>query len=265
MSSPWPAHSLVDGRSSMAAVEQLKGRIALVTGASSGLGERFARVLDRAGATIVVTARRQERLNALAAELTDPLVSCGDITDAAYRAELVDANRLRFDHLDILVNNAGACDGGLLEDQSLQDLTSVIDLNLVALMDMCRLAAPLLFKAEHAAVVNVASMYGVVASRGPMAAYNATKGGVVNFTRHLAAQWGPRGVRVNALAPGFFPSEMTGMLENEQFAASIRARTLLGRTPSVDELDGPLLFLASEASSYVTGHMLVVDGGWTAV
>jgi NAD(P)-dependent dehydrogenase (short-subunit alcohol dehydrogenase family) len=265
MSSPWPAHSLVDGRSSMAAVEQLKGRIALVTGASSGLGERFARVLDRAGATVVVTARRQERLNALAAELTDPLVSCGDITDAAYRAELVDATRLRFDHLDILVNNAGACDGGRLEDQSLQDLTSVIDLNLVALMDMCRLAAPLLFKAERAAVINVASMYGVVASRGPMAAYNATKGGVVNFTRHLAAQWGPRGVRVNALTPGFFPSEMTGMLEDEQFAASIRARTLLGRTPSVEELDGPLLFLASEASSYVTGHMLVVDGGWTAV
>jgi NAD(P)-dependent dehydrogenase (short-subunit alcohol dehydrogenase family) len=248
----------------MAAVEQLKGRIALVTGASSGLGERFARVLDRAGATVVVTARRQERLNALAAELTDPVVSCGDITDAAYRAELVDAAR-RFDHIDILVNNAGACDGGPLEDQSLQELTSVIDLNLVALMDMCRLAAPLLFKAESAAVINVASMYWVVASRGPMAAYNATKGGVVNFTRHLAAQWGPRGVRVNALAPGFFPSEMTGMLEDEQFAASIRARTLLGRTPSVEELDGPLLFLASEASSYVTGHMLVVDGGWTAV
>jgi NAD(P)-dependent dehydrogenase (short-subunit alcohol dehydrogenase family) len=98
-----------------------------------------------------------------------------------------------------------------------------------------------------------------------MAAYNATKGGVVNFTRNLAAQWGPRGVRVNALAPGYFPSEMTGMLEDEQFAASIRARTLLGRTPAVDELDGPLLFLASEASSYVTGHVLVVDGGWTAV
>lgn len=249
----------------MAPVEQLRGQVALVTGASSGLGERFARVLDRAGATVVVTARRKERLEALAADLTDPLVSCGDITDATYRAELVEATMGRFGHLDLLVNNAGACDGGPLEGQSLEDLTSVIDLNLVALMDMCRLAAPLLFKSERASVINVASMYGLVGSRGPMAAYNATKGGVVNFTRHLAAQWGPRGVRVNALAPGFFPSELTGMLEDERFAASIRARTLLGRTPSIDELDGPLLFLASDASSYVTGQMLVVDGGWTAV
>lgn len=243
----------------------LEGRIALVTGASAGLGERFARVLDGAGATVVVTARRQERLDALARDLTEPLVSCGDITDGAYREGLITATVERFGHLDILVNNAGACDDGRLEDQSLADLTSVIDLNLVALMDMCRLAAPLLFKAEHASVINIASMYGVVASRSSMSAYNATRGGVVNFTRQLAAQWGSRGIRVNALAPGYFPSEMTGMLEDEGFVQTISARTLLGRPPIADELDGPLLFLASEASSYVTGHTQVVDGRWTAV
>ncbi len=114
-------------------------------------------------------------------------------------------------------------------------------------------------------MVNVASMYGIVGSRGPMAACNATKGAVVNFTRNLASQWGSRGVRVNALAPAYFPSEMTGMLEDHELARWIGQRTLLGRTPTIDELDGQLLFLASDASSYVTGHTLVVDGGWTAV
>jgi NAD(P)-dependent dehydrogenase (short-subunit alcohol dehydrogenase family) len=98
-----------------------------------------------------------------------------------------------------------------------------------------------------------------------MAAYNATKGAVVNLTRQPASQWGGRGVRVNALAPGYLPSEMTGFLTDADFARSIRERTLLARTPSLDEIDGPLLFLATDASSYVTGHVLVVDGGWTAV
>lgn len=88
---------------------------------------------------------------------------------------------------------------------------------------------------------------------------------MTNLTRHLAAQWGERGVRVNALAPGYFPTDLTGNLADPDFAATVSARTLLGRTPSLDELDGPLLFLASPASSYVTGHVLVVDGGWTAV
>jgi NAD(P)-dependent dehydrogenase (short-subunit alcohol dehydrogenase family) len=244
---------------------ELTGRVALVTGASVGLGERFARVLDAAGASVVMTARRRERLDSVAADLHDPLVSDGDITDAAYRQELVAATLDRHGRLDILVNNAGANDSGRLERQTLEELTSIIDLNLVAVMDMCRLAAPLLFKSEHASVVNIASMYGVVASISPMAAYNATKGAVVNFTRNLASQWGSRGIRVNALAPGFFPSEMTGMLEDEEWASWIRSRTLLGRTPAIEEIDGPLLFLASDASSYVTGHTLLVDGGWTAV
>ena len=114
-------------------------------------------------------------------------------------------------------------------------------------------------------MINVASMYGLVASRGPMAAYNATKGALINLTRHLAAVWGQSGVRVNAMAPGYFPSEMNGFLSNPTFARSVRERTLLGRTPTPDELDGPLLFLASAASSYITGQALVIDGGWTAV
>jgi len=166
--------------------------------------------------------------------------------------------------LDILVNNAGICDGGPLEDQSLEQLRDVIEIDLVAVIDMCRLAAPMLFRSEHASVINVASIFGLVGSRGAMAAYNASKGGVVNFTRHLAAQWGPRAVRVNALAPGYFPTELTGGLADGGLVATITERTLLGRTPRIDELDGSLLYLASDASSYTTGHVLTVDGGWTA-
>jgi NAD(P)-dependent dehydrogenase (short-subunit alcohol dehydrogenase family) len=170
-----------------------------------------------------------------------------------------------YGRLDVLVNNAGICDGGAIEDQSLDALRAVIEVNLVSVLDVCRLTAPLLFNARAASVINIASIYGVVASRGPMAAYNATKGGIVNFTRHLAAQWGGRGVRVNALAPGYFPSEMTDFLTDASFAQSIRERTLLARTPDLAEIDGPLLFLATDASSYMTGQTLVIDGGWTSV
>jgi NAD(P)-dependent dehydrogenase (short-subunit alcohol dehydrogenase family) len=170
-----------------------------------------------------------------------------------------------YGQLDVLVNNAGICDGGPLERQALDDLRRVVEVNLISVMDLCRLAADLLRAAPAASVINVASMYGIVASRDPMAAYNATKAALINLTRHLAAVWGQDGVRVNALAPGYFPTELTGFLADPDFAQSIRDRTLLGRTPEADELDGPLLFLATDASSYMTGQALVIDGGWTAV
>jgi NAD(P)-dependent dehydrogenase (short-subunit alcohol dehydrogenase family) len=238
----------------------LDGKVALVTGASSGLGARFALLLRRAGATVIATARREGRLRAL----PDIETIAGDIADPAFRSSLVEAIRSRHARLDVLVNNAGIVDFAPLEVQSLAEITEVVQVNLVSVMDLCRLAAPLLFASRSASVVNVSSIYGVTASRGPMAAYNATKGAIVNLTRNLAAQWGARGVRVNALAPGYFPSEMTEHLGDPELVGRIKANTLLGRVPDCSELDGPLLFLASAASSYVTGHTLVVDAGWTA-
>jgi NAD(P)-dependent dehydrogenase (short-subunit alcohol dehydrogenase family) len=244
---------------------RLDGRVALVSGASSGLGARFVRVLHQAGAYVVATARRADRLNELGRELGDRFeVLPGDITDGAHRLALV--RRLgNVGRLDVLVNNAGICDDGPIEEQSLDELVRVVEVNLVSVLDLCRLSAPLLFASKCSSVINIASIYGLVASRGPMAAYNATKGAVVNLTRQLAAQWGERGVRVNALAPGYFPTELTGFLADPDFQRSIREHTLLARIPDERELDGPLLFLASDASSYMTGQVLVIDGGWTAI
>ncbi|MGH7747747.1 MAG: SDR family NAD(P)-dependent oxidoreductase, partial [Candidatus Dormibacteria bacterium] len=247
-------------------VWRLEGRVALVTGASTGLGARFARVLHRAGAHVLVTARRRDLLDGLVQECGARMVAMpGDITDPLHRQALIEHATDTHGRLDVLVNNAGICDDGPLEEQDLADLLHVLDVNLISVLDTCRLSAPLLLAAPSASVVNVASIFGVVASRAPMAAYNATKGALVNLTRHLAAQWGDRGVRVNALAPGYFPTDLTGHLADADFARSVAERTLLGRIPRVDELDGPLLFLASDASSYMTGQTLVIDGGWTAV
>lgn len=244
---------------------RLEGRVALVTGASAGLGARFAQVLHAAGAHVIVTARRAHRLQELAQACGHRIETlAGDIGDPLHRQQIAE---LAHGHgrLDVLVNNAGICDDGPLEDQSLDDLRRVVEVNLISVMDLCRLTVNLLRAAPAASVINVASMYGVVASRGPMAGYNATKGGLISLTRHLAAVWGQDGIRVNALAPGYFPTELTGFLADSAFAQSIRDRTLLGRTPTPGELDGPLLFLASAASSYMTGQVLVIDGGWTAV
>ena len=246
---------------------RLDGRVAIVTGASSGLGARFAQVLHSAGATVVLAARRADRLDALVAELGERAhaVECDVTVDADCR-RLVDEAVAVGGRLDVLVNNAGTTYPGPAETEPPDEFRRVIDVNLTSVFVLSQLAFEPLRASGHGSIVNIASVLGLVASTPiKQASYTASKGGVVNLTRELACQWARKGVRVNALAPGWFPSEMTAHMwgddASERFVSS---NAPLGREGHDHELDGALLFLASDASSYVVGHTLLVDGGWTA-
>lgn len=246
----------------------LDGRVAVVTGASSGLGNRFARVLHSAGATVVVAARRGDRLEQLAGELGDRVVPVvADLADAAGRESVVEA-ALGAGGLDVLVNNAGVGYPGPAETEPLERFTETVDLNLTAVFHLSQLAASrAMLPAGRGSIVNIASVLGLVAAAPiKQAAYCASKGAVVNLTRQLGCEWGRKGVRVNAIAPGWFPSEMTQaeMFDDPSGSDFVRRNTPMGRAGEVEELDGALLYLAGDASSYVTGQVLAVDGGWTA-
>ena len=248
---------------------RLDGRIAIVTGASGGLGARFARVLAAAGARVVLAARRAERLEALAAQLSDAQALPCDLAQDGAADALVDATIARYGRVDVLVNNAGFSEPTPALDESTDHFTHTLRVNLVAPFELARESARAMIAAGHGGVVvNVASIWGLVGvGQIPEAGYAASKGGLVNLTRELGAQFARKGVRVNCLAPGWFRSEMTEgrMFGDEQAERWIRQRTPMGRGGDEHELDGALLFLASDASSFLTGQVLCVDGGWTAI
>ncbi|MFN8104634.1 MAG: SDR family oxidoreductase [Acidimicrobiia bacterium] len=247
---------------------RLDGAVCLVTGASSGLGARFAEVLHGAGATVVLAARRRERLDDLAARLERSVVVGCDVTEEADRVRLVETAARECGRVDVLVNNAGVSQMVRMEKESLEQWEHTFAVNVTALHRLSLLAGAGMLERGSGVIVNVASMYGFVGRWDipGAASYSATKAAVVNLTRELGAQWARRGVRVNALAPGYFPSEMTGTgIDDPRFRDRLERRCPAGRPGRADELDGALLFLASDASTYVVGQTLVVDGGWTAV
>ncbi|MBV8281414.1 MAG: SDR family oxidoreductase [Candidatus Eremiobacteraeota bacterium] len=245
---------------------RLDDRVAVVTGASSGLGARFARVLSAAGAKLVLAARRKDRLEALARELGDALPVACDVTDEAQVSHLFDAAMKRYGQIDILVNGAGDADPYAAEEEPLKAFADIIALNLTAAFSVAQHAARPMLARGRGSIINMASVLGLVGGGlRAVPGYAASKGGLVNLTRELALEWAGRGVRVNALAPAYFESELTaGIFANKKALEVIGRMTPMGRPGLSHELDGPLLFLASDASSYVTGQILAVDGGYLA-
>jgi hypothetical protein len=248
---------------------RLDGRVAIVTGASSGLGAQFARVLHAVGARVVLVARRRERLEALAGELDGASVCAVDLAEAGAAEQVVEHARDAFGRVDVLVNNAGITTVAPALDESPESFADTLRVNLMAPFALaCAAARTMLDSDAGGSIVNVASILGLVGvGQIPQAGYAASKGGLVNLTRELAAQWARRGVRVNAIAPGWFPSEMTEgrMFGDERAERWMRNRTPMGRGGAIDELDGALLFLAGDMSTFVTGQVIAVDGGWVSV
>lgn len=245
--------------------QPLAHRVAIVTGASSGLGARFATVLAEAGAQVVTCARRLERLTELARAQPAIHPVRGDVTEGDDRAELVATTLERFGRIDVCVNNAGISSGGPDRQATVEAFRSVMRLNVEALFALSQAVAVPMREQGSGSVINISSMFSFIASQPvPEAGYVASKSAVNGLTRELAAQWARDGVRVNAIAPGWFPSEMTArLLDDERTQRWFERRCPMGRPGRIDELDGILLFLASDASSYCTGQVITIDGGWT--
>jgi NAD(P)-dependent dehydrogenase (short-subunit alcohol dehydrogenase family) len=242
---------------------RLDGKVAVVTGASSGLGVAFARALASAGADVALGARRADKL-ADTAQLVEKegrraVVRATDVSDPDACTALVQAAMDEFGHVDVLVNNAGVGTAVPATKETPEQFRQVVEVNLEGSYWMAQACGRVM--QPGSSIVNVGSVLGSTTAGLPQAAYAATKAAIIGLTRDLAQQWtGRKGIRVNALAPGFFPSEMTDQYPPGYLDQMIW-RVPVGRGGDPDELCAALLFLASDASSYVTGVVLPVDGG----
>jgi NAD(P)-dependent dehydrogenase (short-subunit alcohol dehydrogenase family) len=247
----------------------LTGRVAIVTGGSIGLGRQMAEGLAEMGAHLVLCARKEERCRQAAEELQQlgikvlPL-AC-DVKSPGSIQELVDATIVQFGRIDVLINNAGTSWGAPVEEMRLEDWNKVIETNLTGTFLCAQAVGKVMIRQGRGKIINIASVAGLGGApvELPAIGYHASKGGVISFTKDLACKWAPHNIQVNAIAPGWFPTHMSNrVLEHhrELFLSHIPLR----RFGNEHDLKGAAVFLASDASNYVTGHVLVVDGGQSA-
>lgn len=252
---------------------EMKGQVALVTGCSSGLGVQMARALASAGCNVVPIARRLEKLEEVAASIradfgVEVLPLRCDITSTE-QVEAVVAKALeRFGRIDVLVNNAGTGAVAPAEEITDAQFENEFQIDLFGSFKVARaVAAKAMIPAKYGRIINIASMYGLVGNKiAPASPYHAAKGGVVNLTRALAAEWGKHGITVNSICPGYFYTPLTVETLNSEYFQNYAKQVIpLERYGNEGELDTAVLFLASPASAYVTGVALPVDGGYTCV
>ncbi|MGA9497578.1 MAG: SDR family oxidoreductase [Terriglobales bacterium] len=247
----------------------LSGRVAIISGGSIGLGRQMAEGLAEMGANLVLCARKKERCE----EAAEALRSVGvqtlalecDVKDKATIHQVVEKTLAKFGRLDILINNAGVSWGVPMEEMTLEQWDKVLSTNLTGTFLFCQAVGKAMIAQHSGKIINIASVAGLRGASSELQAigYHASKGGVIAFTKDLACKWAPHNIQVNAVAPGWFPTHMSGWII-EHRKESLLQRIPLGRFGADHDLKGAAVFLASDASAYVTGHVLVVDGGQTA-
>jgi len=247
----------------------LSGRVAIVTGGSIGLGRQMAEGLAEAGAKLVLCARNKERCDLAAAELqkagADVLSLGCDVKKPESIQSVVDQTLARFGRIDILINNAGTSWGAPVEEMKLEQWNKVMDTNMTGAFLFCQAVGKVMVPRKRGKIINIASVAGLRGSPPDFQAigYQASKGALIAFTKDLACKWAMHNINVNAIAPGWFPTNMSGALI-ERNQEGLRQRIPLHRFGSEHDLKGAAVFLASDASDFVTGHTLVVDGGQIA-
>ena len=249
----------------------LKDKVAMVTGAGQGLGRQFALALSDAGAAVVVAELNTETGPKVAEEIkatgAKAIAAPTNVVEPASVQAAVDETLKTFGGIDILVNNAGISIRGDAENMPRQDWLKVIDVNLTGVFNCCQAAGRVMLNQSRGSIINIASMSGsIVNVPQHQANYNASKAAVIQLTKSLAVEWVKRGVRVNSISPGYMCTAMLqGQLDDPNYGGVWLERTPLGRAGRPEELGPLVVFLASEASSFMTGANIIIDGGYTAV
>ena len=247
----------------------IRGKTAVVTGSTKGIGNGIARAYAQAGADVVIVSRHQEDCDRAAAELREKygartLAVAGDVTKRGDIENIMNKTVEAFGRIDILLNNAGSAITKRAEDLTEADWDRVVDLDLKAVFFCAQAAGRVMIKQKRGKIINISSILGIVADKQVLP-YAVAKGGVLQMTKALALEWAKHNIQVNAICPGYVKTEMNAAdLESDKIGSHLLGKIAMRRFGEVDEIAGAAIFLASEASNYMTGQQIVIDGGWCA-